>query len=192
MSVEADLNVLKKAGVLVPGRLLLCYYVDMLKSDPDNSGPLSPTKLVGSQSLGSALDEIGFVPAAKRMVIRPSARSVRPHLNRPPKSRPFGSECCHRAIALRFPVDTVTASWGNDMAQTDWPREPLSAETMQVLDRILSDWCAEHSCDKATDEGQVTAKMLVDWFEFGIHDEQELARLLPDPSMLELKTPGRP
>jgi len=84
--------------------------------------------MVGSQSLGSALDEIGFVPAAKRMVIRPSARSVRPHLNRPPKSRPFGSECCHRAIALRFPVDTVTASWGNDMAQTDWPREPLTAK----------------------------------------------------------------
>ena len=78
MSVEADLNVLKKAGVLVPGRLLLCYYVDMLKSDPDNSGPLSPTKLVGSQSLGSALDEIGFVPAAKRMVIRPSSHDA-PH-----------------------------------------------------------------------------------------------------------------
>jgi hypothetical protein len=75
------------------------------------------------------------------------------------------------------------------MAKTDWPREPLTADTVQVLDRILSDWCAEHSCDKDSDEGHVTAKMLVDWFEFGIHDEQELARLLRDTAMMNLKTP---
>jgi len=76
------------------------------------------------------------------------------------------------------------------MAKTDWPREPLTAEMVQVLDRILSDWCLEHACDKRSDEGELTAKMLVDWFEFGVHDEQELARLLRDPSMLELKTPA--
>ncbi|WP_160004734.1 hypothetical protein [Rhizobium sp. 18055] len=78
------------------------------------------------------------------------------------------------------------------MAKTDWPREPITADTMQVLDRILSEWCAEHSCDKSSDEGQVTARMLVDWFEFGIHDEQELARLLRDKAMMDLKTPEKP
>lgn len=78
------------------------------------------------------------------------------------------------------------------MATTDWPREPLTAETMLVLDRILSDWCAERSCDKGSDEGRVTAKMLVDWFEFGIHDERELARLVRDTAMLDLKTSERP
>lgn len=78
------------------------------------------------------------------------------------------------------------------MAKTDWPREPLSAETMEVLDRIFSDWCLEHSCDKGSDEGQVTAKMLINWFEFGIRDELELARLVRDTAMLDLKTPERP
>lgn len=77
------------------------------------------------------------------------------------------------------------------MAKTDWPREPLTADTMQLLDRILSDWCAEQPWDKNSDRGTTTAKMLVDWFEFGIHDEQELARLVRDPMMQDLKTSGQ-
>jgi hypothetical protein len=80
----------------------------------------------------------------------------------------------------------VSATWGTDMTKTDWPREPLTAETMQLLDRILSDWCLENACEKHSGEGQVTAKMLVDWFEFGIHDETELARLLRDTAMRDL------
>lgn len=79
---------------------------------------------------------------------------------------------------------------GGDMAKTDWPREPLTSDTMRLLDRILSDWCAEQICDKVSERGQVTAKMLIDWFEFGIHDERELARLVRDPAMLDLKTRG--
>jgi hypothetical protein len=31
--------------------------------------------------------------------------------------------------------------------------------------------------------------MLVDWFEFGIHDERERARLLRGTAMRDLKTP---
>ncbi len=77
------------------------------------------------------------------------------------------------------------------MAKTDWPREPLTAGTMQLLERILSDWCAEQRCDKNSERGQITAKMLVDWFEFGIQDEQELARLVRDPAMLTMRDSGQ-
>ncbi|MBB3649179.1 hypothetical protein FHX14_005413 [Rhizobium sp. BK619] len=75
------------------------------------------------------------------------------------------------------------------MAKTDWPKEPLTTDTMQVLDRILTEWCAEQSCEKSSEGARVTAKTLVDWFEFGIHDEGELARLVRDRSMLDLGEP---
>jgi hypothetical protein len=75
------------------------------------------------------------------------------------------------------------------MAKTDWPKEPLTADTMQLLDRILTEWCAEHSCEKSSERARITAKTLVDWFEFGIHDENELASLARDSSMLDLKEP---
>lgn len=57
------------------------------------------------------------------------------------------------------------------------------------LDRVWSEWCAEHSAIRAA-PNMTTAPMLVDWLEFGIKDEEELARLLRDTAILGLKMPN--
>ncbi|MFS2153409.1 MULTISPECIES: hypothetical protein [unclassified Rhizobium] len=66
------------------------------------------------------------------------------------------------------------------MTKTDWPKEALTSEAMEMLDRILKQWCLEQNCDVSSDRGQATAKALIDWFEFGVQDEKELARLARD------------
>lgn len=66
------------------------------------------------------------------------------------------------------------------MAKTDWPKEPLTSETMKMLDRILREWCAEQDCEPSSEAAIVQAKALIDWFEFGVRDEAELSRLLRD------------
>jgi len=66
------------------------------------------------------------------------------------------------------------------MALTDWPREPLTAETMLILDRVLRDWCVQEDCEIESEMATLTAKSLVDWFEFGVRDEGELARVIRD------------
>jgi hypothetical protein len=71
------------------------------------------------------------------------------------------------------------------MTTTDWPKEALTAETMQTLDRILRDWCAENGQALSGVEARLTAKSLVDWFEFGVHDERELQTLVRDRILLE-------
>lgn len=70
------------------------------------------------------------------------------------------------------------------MATTDWPREALTAETIQALDRILRNWCAENGHALNGVEARLTAKSLVDWFEFGVHDERELETLVRDQILL--------
>jgi hypothetical protein len=66
------------------------------------------------------------------------------------------------------------------MTKTDWPKEALTSEALEMLDRILTHWCVEQDCDANSDPGQATAKALIDWFEFGVQDENELARLARD------------
>ncbi|MBB3595116.1 hypothetical protein FHX08_005526 [Rhizobium sp. BK529] len=66
------------------------------------------------------------------------------------------------------------------MSKTDWPKEPITDETMQTLDRILREWCAEAGVSPNSAEAQSKAKTLVDWFEFGVRSEDELARVIRD------------
>ncbi|WP_283193020.1 hypothetical protein [Rhizobium sp. AN80A] len=66
------------------------------------------------------------------------------------------------------------------MTKTDWPKEALTSEAMEMLDRVLRQWCTEQTCDVTSDRGQATAKALIDWFEFGVRDEKELERLARD------------
>lgn len=66
------------------------------------------------------------------------------------------------------------------MTKTDWPKEALTSEALEMLDRILKQWCVEQNCDANGDRGQTTAKALIDWFEFGVQDENELVRLARD------------
>jgi len=64
------------------------------------------------------------------------------------------------------------------MSKTDWPKEPLTNEILQQLDRILEDWCTEHDCDTSSDRGQAAARALFNWVEFGVRDDDELSKLL--------------
>lgn len=66
------------------------------------------------------------------------------------------------------------------MARTDWPKAALTTEAMQILDAILREWCAENECDRESEQGRLTAKSLVDWFEFGVTERAELERLVRD------------
>ncbi|MBZ7927088.1 hypothetical protein LAC81_34590 (plasmid) [Ensifer adhaerens] len=64
------------------------------------------------------------------------------------------------------------------MWKTDWPKEAVSSETIVVLRRILRDWCDERGHLADSREGSRTAKLLVSWCEFGVTNEDELARLI--------------
>ena len=66
------------------------------------------------------------------------------------------------------------------MTKTDWPKEALTSEALEMLDRVLKQWCVEQNFDADSDRGQATAKALIDWFEFGVQDVNELARLARD------------
>ncbi|MBW9054535.1 TipAS antibiotic-recognition domain-containing protein [Rhizobium mesosinicum] len=70
------------------------------------------------------------------------------------------------------------------MSKTDWPKEPITDEIMQTLDRILRDWCAETGVSPDSAEAQSKAKTLVDWFEFGVRGEDDLARVIRDDIQL--------
>jgi hypothetical protein len=63
------------------------------------------------------------------------------------------------------------------VTKTDWPKEPLTPDVMDMLDRVLRDLCSERGVEVVSVEGQTMAKALIDWFEFGVRDEDEFARL---------------
>jgi len=52
-----------------------------------------------------------------------------------------------------------------------------------MLHGLLVDWCHNNDCDPDSDRGQVAARALVDWHEFGIHDAAELAKLMRDEDL---------
>lgn len=66
------------------------------------------------------------------------------------------------------------------MNTTCWPKEPLLGEDVDLLDRILRTWCATRGVDLADASSCQKAKELVEWFEFGVRDPAELARLIGD------------
>ncbi len=66
------------------------------------------------------------------------------------------------------------------MWKTDWPKAPVTSESIVVLRRILRDWCDERGYLAESQEGGRTAKSLISWYEFGVTDEKELARLIRD------------
>ncbi|CAN7611050.1 hypothetical protein IB277_29205 [Ensifer sp. ENS07] len=66
------------------------------------------------------------------------------------------------------------------MWKTDWPKSPVTSDTIVVLHRILRDWCDEGGHLIGSQEGGRTAKSLINWYEFGVTDEEELARLIRD------------
>ncbi len=63
------------------------------------------------------------------------------------------------------------------MTKTDWPKEPLTPDVMDMLDHVLREACSENGVETASQRGLSAAKALVDWFEFGIRDESEFSRL---------------
>ncbi|MBB4438194.1 MULTISPECIES: hypothetical protein [Rhizobium] len=78
------------------------------------------------------------------------------------------------------------------MATTDWPKEPLTTEAIEILDRLLKNWCAEYGCDTGSLRAQMTARILIDWFEFGVRDEGELAVLVRDQLVFDTSLSEHP
>ncbi|MBD9641356.1 hypothetical protein IB277_34220 [Ensifer sp. ENS07] len=66
------------------------------------------------------------------------------------------------------------------MWTTNWPKSAVTSETIVVLRRILRDWCDERGHRADSQEGSRTAKTLINWYEFGVTDADELARLIRD------------
>ncbi|WDZ81602.1 hypothetical protein PWG15_35275 (plasmid) [Ensifer adhaerens] len=60
------------------------------------------------------------------------------------------------------------------------PSGVSQSETIVVLRRILRDWCDARGYRADSQEGGRTAKSLINWYEFGVTDEVELARLIRD------------
>lgn len=63
---------------------------------------------------------------------------------------------------------------------TDWPKEALTSETMVFLKSILQEWCVRNGASILSDAGAAKARSLIDWYEFGIRDRDELLRLLSE------------
>ena len=66
------------------------------------------------------------------------------------------------------------------MTRTVWPKEALTSEAMNFLDSIHREWCLTAHCRRDSDLGLARAKALVDWFEFGVRDRNELLGLLSE------------
>jgi hypothetical protein len=64
------------------------------------------------------------------------------------------------------------------MTTTDWPKEGIQSDDVDMLQAVLKAWCAEKSLEMKSPEAQVAARSLVDWYEFGIKDAAELKTLL--------------
>lgn len=64
------------------------------------------------------------------------------------------------------------------MTTTDWPKEGIQSDDVDMLQMVLRNWCADRSLDIKSPEAEAAAKSLVDWYEFGIKDPAELKTLL--------------
>ncbi len=63
---------------------------------------------------------------------------------------------------------------------TDWPKEALTSEKMVFLKSILQDWCTQNGISLLSEAGAAKARSLIDWYEFGIKDREELLKLLSE------------
>ncbi len=66
------------------------------------------------------------------------------------------------------------------MTRTVWPKEALTSEAMNFLDGIHQEWCLAMRCRRDSALGMAKARALIDWFEFGVRDRDELLGLLSE------------
>jgi len=71
------------------------------------------------------------------------------------------------------------------MTKTDWPKDALTSEVMETLDGILRDWCIDNGCELGSEKACLTARSLVDWFEFGVTEKDDLKRAIRDDIVIE-------
>jgi len=70
------------------------------------------------------------------------------------------------------------------MIQIDWPKPMLQSKITDLIDRVLRAWCAEHGHGFGSKEVKDKARSLLQWIEFGVTDECELADLIRDDVVL--------
>jgi hypothetical protein len=56
----------------------------------------------------------------------------------------------------------------------------LSSDDISLLREVWEVWCRDKGVDSASEQAQSAARSLIDWFQFGIDDKQQLRSLL-DP-----------
>ncbi|WP_027681685.1 hypothetical protein [Rhizobium leguminosarum] len=71
------------------------------------------------------------------------------------------------------------------MSTTVWPRQPMQSEDVGLLAEVLDGWCVRNECVRTSPLAHRKAKSLVDWFELGVHQRDELARLLEDDVVVD-------
>lgn len=54
----------------------------------------------------------------------------------------------------------------------------LSSDDLKLLQEVWEDWCRDQNVSSASEEAQVKARSLIDWFQFGIDDKCQLRSLL--------------
>ncbi len=64
------------------------------------------------------------------------------------------------------------------MGHIDWPKPILKSKITDLIDRILMAWCDENGHRGGSLEATNKATSLLQWIEFGVTDEGELAHLI--------------
>ncbi|MBA9035942.1 hypothetical protein [Rhizobium leguminosarum] len=59
-----------------------------------------------------------------------------------------------------------------------WPKEPIDDSDIALLIGILRRWCEKNRIHLTATESLAKAKDLVEWFEFGVKDPDELEGLI--------------
>jgi hypothetical protein len=54
----------------------------------------------------------------------------------------------------------------------------LSSDNLKLLQEVWEDWCRDQKVDGSSEEAQIKARSLIDWFQFGIDDRHQLRSLL--------------
>ncbi|SES47178.1 hypothetical protein, partial [Rhizobium sp. NFR03] len=54
----------------------------------------------------------------------------------------------------------------------------LSSDDLKLLREVWEDWCRDRNVDGSTEDAQLKARSLIDWFQFGISDKCQLRSLL--------------
>jgi len=63
-------------------------------------------------------------------------------------------------------------------AKFDFPRDALSSQELGVLHAVLEIWCEKTGTPLRSAAGEKAALELIDWFHFGITDQQKLLELV--------------